>query len=128
MSDCCSGQNDVMILACSGASNVGQLSNRAAVELTQEGYGKMFCLAGIGAGLSGFVQSARDVPVMVAVDGCSVGCAKAILKQADVPLKHYVVITDEGIEKNKNFNLSREDIDRVKASVRQAVVGKETGR
>ena len=37
-----------MILACSGGSNVGQLSNQAAIELTHEGFGKMFCLAGIG--------------------------------------------------------------------------------
>ena len=44
---CCEGGNDVMILACSGGSNVGQLSNQAVVELTQEGFGKMFFLAGI---------------------------------------------------------------------------------
>ena len=69
-----------MILACSGASNVGQLSNQADVELTQEGFGKMFCLAGIGGQLSGFIQSAKDVPVMVAIDGCQVGYAKAILE------------------------------------------------
>jgi uncharacterized metal-binding protein len=50
-----------MILACSGGSNVGQMVNRAAFELTQEGFGKMFCLAGIGGHLSEFVQSARDV-------------------------------------------------------------------
>ena len=29
-----------MILACSGGSNVGQLSNQAAIELTQEGFGE----------------------------------------------------------------------------------------
>jgi len=29
--DCCSGESQIMILACSGASNVGQLSNQAAV-------------------------------------------------------------------------------------------------
>jgi len=110
-----------MILACSGGSNVGQLSNQAAVELTREGFGKMFCLAGIGGRLSGFVQSARDVPVMVAIDGCQVGCAKAILANAQVPLQHYLVITDEGIEKNKNFNLEQADIDRVKAAVKRVV-------
>lgn len=43
-----------MILACSGDSNVGQRSNQAAVELTLEGFGKMFCLAKIGGHLSGF--------------------------------------------------------------------------
>jgi uncharacterized metal-binding protein len=119
--ECCAGGSNVMLLACSGGSNVGQLSNQAAVELTQEGFGKMFCLAGIGGQLSGFVQSARDVPVMVAIDGCQVGCAKAILKQAQVPLKHYLVLTDEGIEKNKNFSLERKDIDQVKAAVKRCV-------
>jgi uncharacterized metal-binding protein len=100
---------------------VGQLSNQVAVELTQEGFGKMFCLAGIGGKLSRFVQSAKDVPVMVAIDGCPVGCAKAILENVQVPMKHYLVITDESIEKNKNFNLQRADIDRVKAAVKRVV-------
>ncbi len=94
----------------------GAVTNQAAVELTQEGFGKMFCLAGIGGQLSGFVQSARDVPVMVAVDGCPVGCAKAILENAQVPLKHYLMITEEGIEKNKNFNL-----EQVKSAIRRMV-------
>ena len=43
--DSCAGNGSVMILACSGASNVGQLANRAALELTQEGLGNMSCLA-----------------------------------------------------------------------------------
>jgi uncharacterized metal-binding protein len=119
--DCCAGGGDVMILACSGCSNVGQLSNQAAVELTQEGFGKMFCLAGIGGKLSGFVQSARDVPKMVAIDGCAVGCTKVILKEAQVPMQHYLVLTDEGIDKNKNLNLQRADIERVKAAVKRVV-------
>ena len=68
--DCCAPDENVMILACSGGSNVGQLSNQAAVELTQEGFGKMHCLAGIRGHLSGFVQSAKDIPQMVAIDGC----------------------------------------------------------
>ena len=116
--DCCSSNGNIMILACSGGSNVGQLANQAAVELTQEGFGKMFCLAGIGGQLSGFVQSAKDVPKMVAINGCQVGCARAILEQAQVPLKNYVVLTDLGIEKNKNYDLQQEDIVAVKNAAR----------
>jgi uncharacterized metal-binding protein len=108
--DCCKSNNNIMTLACSGGSNVGQLSNQAAVELTQEGFGKMYCLAGIGGQLKGFVQSAKDVPVIAAIDGCSVGCAKAILKNAGVTNYNYVVLTDLGIEKNKNFSLNAEDV------------------
>ena len=123
-----SGQvgNNRMILACSGGSNVGQLANQAAIELTREGFGKMFCLAGIGGQLSGFVQSARDVPVLVAIDGCQVGCARAILKNAQVPLEHYLVITDEGIEKNKDLKLAQTDIELVKSAVRR--ITNQTGQ
>jgi uncharacterized metal-binding protein len=112
---------DVMILACSGASNVGQLSNRAAVELTQEGFGKMFCLAGIGGGLSGFVQSAEDAPRMVAIDGCEVGCAKAIFEGSRIPLKDYIVLTSMGIEKNKNFDLKHLEVQRVKDEIKKVI-------
>ncbi len=117
---CCTQEGDIMILACSGGSNVGQLSNQAAIELTQEGFGKMFCLAGIGGHLGGFVQSAKDVPAMVAVDGCEVGCAKAILDHAKIPTKNYLVLTELGIEKNKDFNLKAGDIQKVKAAVQSA--------
>jgi uncharacterized metal-binding protein len=119
--ECCAQGNNIMILSCSGGSNVGQLANRAAVELTQEGFGKMFCLAGIGGHITGFVQSAKDVPMMVAIDGCPVGCTKAILKHADIPAENYIVITTLGIEKNKNFNLSQGDLEHVKTAVKGIV-------
>jgi uncharacterized metal-binding protein len=118
--ECCATNSNVMLLACSGASNVGQLSNQAVVELTQEGFGKMFCLAGIGGQLQGFIQSARDVPRMVVIDGCSLGCAKATLEHAEVPLRGYLVLSDLGFEKNKDFKLIREDLDKVKAAVKKA--------
>ena len=118
--ECCGPNGNIMVLACSGASNVGQLSNRAAVELTQEGFGKMFCLAGIGGHLSGFVQSAKDALQMVAVDGCDVGCAKAILGHAEIPMKGYLVLTGLGIEKNKDFTLKKEEVQKVKEAFRKA--------
>ena len=122
--ECCVPGGNIMILACSGGSNVGQLSNQAAIELTQEGFGKMFCLAGIGGHLGGFVQSAKDVPVMVAIDGCEVGCARAILEHAEIQFKNYLVITENlGIEKNKDFSLQADDIKRVKNAVKDCCEG-----
>jgi len=123
--DCCKSNNNIMILACSGGSNVGQLANRAAVELTQEGFGKMYCLAGIGGQLKGFVQSARDVPMIAAIDGCSVGCAKAILRNADIQSYNYVVLTDLGIEKSKNLSPSATEVGKVKDVVRNACAGQQ---
>jgi uncharacterized metal-binding protein len=115
--DCCQPTVKTMILTCSGGSNVGQLSNQAAVELTQEGFGKLSCLAGVGAHLTGFVQSAKDIVNLVVIDGCDIGCAKGVLAQAEVPLRTYLVITDLGIDKNKDLNLKREEINRVKQAV-----------
>jgi len=116
--ECCASGGNVMILPCSGGSNVGQLANQAGVELTQEGFGKIFCLAGIGGRLSGFVQSAKDVEQMIIIDGCDIACGKAVLLGAGVPLKTCLVVTELGIEKNKDFNLKREDIDKVKEAVK----------
>lgn len=116
-------QQKTMILACSGASNVGQLSNQAAVELTREGFGQMFCLAAIGAHLPKFVNYAQKVPSMVAIDGCAVGCIRAILEHAEVPLQNYVVITELGIEKNMNSSLGKADIEKVKQAVRSSTKG-----
>ena len=79
----------------------------------------MFCLAGIGGHLSGFVQLAKDVAQMVLIDGCSIGCGKAALEHAEVLLKSYLVVTDMGIEKNKNFNLKRKDIQKIKEAVKE---------
>ncbi len=117
--DCCQPTVTTMILACSGGSNVGQLSNQAAIELTQEGFCKLSCLAGVGAHLSGFVQSARDIEALVVIDGCEVGCAKKVLEHAEVPLRGYLVITALGIDKNRDMDLKRDEIDRVKQAVRQ---------
>lgn len=121
MSDaCCTPQGNIMLLSCSGGSNVGQLANQAAVELTREGFGRLYCLAGIAGHLDGFVRSARDVPEVIVVDGCPIGCGKAVFDHLELPLKHYLVVTDLGIEKNHDFELKRAEIDRVKAAVRSA--------
>ncbi|MGQ9922037.1 MAG: putative zinc-binding protein [Desulfobacca sp.] len=117
--ECCAPSVPRMFLACAGGSNVGQLSNQVAVELTQEGFGKLYCLAGVGAHLSGFVQSAKDIEDMVVIDGCDLGCAKAILEHAEIPIRQYLRITELGIEKNKNLKLQPEDIAKVKAAVKE---------
>jgi len=110
--------NNAILLTCSGASNVGQLSNQAVVELTQEGFGKFFCLAGIGAHLDKFVQSAKNNPEVVVIDGCPVGCAKRVIEHAEIPISKYLVVTKLGIEKNHILEIKKEEIKKVKLAVR----------
>ena len=111
----------IMILACSGASNAGQLSNQAAVELAREGFGKMLCLAGV------WRPSVVNCPVSERRDcigshrrGCPVACVKKIFEHAEVLLKAYVAITDLGIEKKPVTNLKRDGAERVKSAEKDA--------
>jgi uncharacterized metal-binding protein len=121
MSDtCCAPGSNVMLLACSGGSNVGQLTNQAAVELTREGFGKMYCLAGIGGGLSAFVQSAQGAGKVVVMDGCELGCARAIFEREGLPLRFYVVATKLGIAKDHDLALDRQALETLKMAARKA--------
>jgi uncharacterized metal-binding protein len=116
--ECCSSNKKIMIVACSGASNVGQISNRAAVELTREGFGKMFCLAAVGAHLNNFVVSAQNAENLVAIDGCPVGCAMRLLEHAEVPVSSYLVVQNLGIEKSMDNFFHANEVEKVKAAVK----------
>ena len=121
--ECCTESKEIMILACSGASNLGQLSNQAAVELTQEGFGKMFCLAALGAHLQNFVRSAQNASHLIAVDGCPVGCARHVLEHVGVRPQSYVVLYDLGIEKTVNTRLNPVEVEKVKTAIKESLNG-----
>jgi uncharacterized metal-binding protein len=108
----------ILIMSCSGAANVGQLSNQVALELVQERFARPFCLAGIGAHRRGFVRAASEAHNIV-VDGCAIGCGKTILEHADLPIKTHLVLTDLGIEKKMSSELSRKEIDRAKEIIKE---------
>ncbi len=57
---CCGSDTPVKVLyTCSGAANTGHLADNAARRLARLGISKMTCLEAMGAGLSGFVESAK---------------------------------------------------------------------
>ena len=62
---CCGGDAKTLVLACSGGSNVGQIANNVMIELDRKKIGNAGCLAGIGAALSGFVESAKAAKTIV---------------------------------------------------------------
>lgn len=118
--ECCSTDKKIMIMACAGASNVGQISNQAAVELGREGFGKMFCLAAVGAHINNFVFSAQNAENLVVIDGCPVGCAMRLLEHAEVPVFAYVVVQNLGIEKKADNLFDAEEVKNVKDAIIEA--------
>jgi len=119
---CLCATGDLLFLACAGGSNVGQISNQAAVELAKEGRGKLFCLAGIGAHLDTMIVAARDRN-LVAIDGCPVQCAKKILDHAGLPAALAVVVTDLGIEKSPRLGVEAADCEKVVEMIKEGLRG-----
>jgi uncharacterized metal-binding protein len=107
-----------MVLACSGASNVGQLTNEAAKRLDGENAAKFYCLAGPGGDIEPMVKAVKDAGQLLALDGCPVGCAKLIMDRAGRTDYEYVVVTELGIEKNRDFSLPESDVEQVMAECR----------
>ena len=98
---CCSGkQTTTLIYACSGSANTGHLADQVARKLAREGAGKMTCLAAVGAGLSGFLESARAASANLVIDGCPTACGKKTFENQGLPFRHFVM-TEYGAEKGK---------------------------
>jgi uncharacterized metal-binding protein len=110
---CLCESDEILIFSCAGSSNVGQIANQAAVRLAQEGVGRYFCLAGIGGHVSGMIESTKAGKMLIAIDGCSVGCAKKTLEHTGFNVDEYVQVTDLGIEKNHDLNILAPDVDKV---------------
>ena len=115
---CCCSVDTAVTLACSGGSNVGQITNEAAKRLWSEGLANFFCLAGVGGHVSGMVASVKGADKVLVLDGCPVGCAKKCLDAAGITGYEYLVVTDLGIKKEKTFDLAEADVGRVLAKCR----------
>ena len=122
-SPCCGGsaKKTVLLYACSGGANVAEIADRAARELMFSGCGSMFCLAGIGAGIQGMVQTAKDADVNVVIDGCPMDCAKKIFDNAGVTNYRYIRVTDLGIEKVKGVRATDEQVAAAVAKVKEVL-------
>jgi uncharacterized metal-binding protein len=119
--ECCSPA-EILIFTCSGSSNVGQVANQAAVDLQQEGVGKMLCLAGIGGHVSGMIASAQAGKRLVGIDGCPVACTKKTMEHAGLALTDYVLITELGFDKAAhNGVVNSAAVQRVKDTVKQQI-------
>jgi uncharacterized metal-binding protein len=99
MADTCSG-GVRLLYSCSGAADVGQIADQVSRKLRDQGFARMTCLAGIGADLSGFVESARGADLNITIDGCGTICAKKALERIGVKPVSFI-LTDFGIEKGK---------------------------
>ena len=111
-----------LIFACSGAADVGQISDLAARKLTAEGAGKMFCLAGIGGRVSGIIKTTEAASAILAIDGCPLDCARNTLEQAGFQELEHLRLSDLEMEKG-NSPATDERVDKVVSRARARLTG-----
>lgn len=113
---------EIGILPCSGACNVGSLSNKAVVNTLEEKENTGFvCALGLPLGIEGIIENGKSSDGYIALNGCGVRCASKALKSADIPVNEEIVISDDyEIEKNKDFR-SEEKLDKIIKDVKRLV-------
>ncbi|MBZ0255690.1 putative zinc-binding protein [bacterium] len=91
-----------MVFACSGAADVGAISDQAARRLAKEKDAPMCCVAAIAAGIPEIEDKARQSNQIIVIDGCDKDCAKHILARAGFNSFTHIQLEDMGMKKGES--------------------------
>lgn len=95
-----------LVYACSGCSNVAQLTNDLAVVLDREGIAEMSCIAGIGGNIKSLVKVAQSGRPVLALDGCQLNCVRQTLATVEVVPTWHIEVTSFGYKKQRQQDCS----------------------
>ena len=98
----CSCENNTVktVFACSGAADLGEISDKVARELHLNGTRQMKCLAFISAGIQEMINSIKDTNMLV-IDGCPLDCGKLTMERNEIKDFCHLRLTDLGYIKGK---------------------------
>lgn len=111
----------VGLYACAGGSNVGQMANKVAIELTKKGKGMIMCTVGIGGDVPGIIKSAEGTDEIIAIDGCALVCAKKSLERAGFTVDKHVILSELGMKKNKELDLNEKEVNEIMVKAEEAL-------
>lgn len=109
--------NKFNFFSCSGASNVGQLSNTAVIDICKTPFGVHRSLCKVATS-----QTQEVLENIVVVDGCDLQCAKKLLNSCDIKEKYHLTITVLGIEKNEDPTFTEDTLALVKDGIQACCV------
>jgi uncharacterized metal-binding protein len=98
---CSCNSGEYIVISCSGASDVGYLSDLIARKLRDNNQRSMKCLALVGADDQPVINSLNKGNVLV-IDGCPQECGKKILDKASVSNYQYVRLDNWGYKKGQS--------------------------
>ena len=108
---CVCGNGEYVVIACSGACDLGQISDLVARKLRDNKIRKMNCLAAVAADVKPTIEMFKEANLLL-IDGCSVDCGKKILDKAGISNYKYMRMTDLGYVKGQT-HVTKEIIDAV---------------
>ena len=94
----CQCSKSKIVVACSGAADVGLVSDKIARLISQNSNRKMSCLALIASCDKEQKQEFGSNDILV-IDGCNKDCGKKVLQNSGINEFGYVRITDLGCKK-----------------------------
>lgn len=88
-----------LVFSCCGGSDTGEIGDRAARMLKDEGSCYMGCTSGIAAGSTFLLNKTREADKVLAINGCGKRCASVILSDAGVPFVEHLDLEEMGLRK-----------------------------
>ena len=113
-----------LIFSCSGSCNTGEIADRVARKLNNEGIGEMSCLAGIGGWINWMILETSNASKVLVIDGCQQECAKRTLEHSGFNEFDNICLTDLGFEKGKT-PVSEEIIEVVACKIKNIVFSRD---
>jgi uncharacterized metal-binding protein len=104
-------ENLYIVLACDGASSVGQIGHEVAKKLTVEHDARMCCLAAVAANSPVHVNIAKTAKKLIVINGCANKCATKILDQKGIKYDYSITISEAGVKKASTLDFDEKDVD-----------------
>ena len=115
-------KNINLVFVCSGAADVGELTDRAARQIRQEGLGTMSCLASIAARDADITFNARIADHVLLIDGCPKACARRTFEAAELIRFAHFDLSEVGLQKGRS-PVTEENIQRVVDNAAKLLTG-----
>lgn len=117
--DCsCSDKVERAVLSCSGASDLGEITDLLARKFKTYKVRNMKCLAMVACDNKSLIENLKSANMLV-IDGCPIDCAKKIMGNANLKDFRHIRLTDYGFKKGQtpvneeNVNIVYNDIQYV---------------
>lgn len=97
---CNCDENQNLVITCSGAADVGYISDQVGRLLMKNNHCKMSCMALFASCNDEKINKLKNKNILV-IDGCKEDCGKKVMEKRGIDKYTWLRLTDMGYEKGK---------------------------